>query len=72
MIKQVQDSIEFDCKVYKSHIGSKEEWCDVERHIEYLRKQVDVCRERYEEEIAAYEGKNKWIADLRESLKGCD
>ena len=69
MIKQIEDSIEWDCKFYlfdKEKLDGdswfKEEIKSLEKDLEYYQKS-------YEEECSRVSAKNKWIDDLFNSLK---
>ena len=72
MIRQVQDSIASDCKEYIARIGSREEWLDVNAHINLLKRNIDMEKEFYKKALKHTEECNKWLSDLRESLKGLD
>lgn len=72
MIQQIQNSIEFDCSEYHVSIPDKITWCDIDRHKAALAKEVAFYKERYESQVKAVAEKNKWLGDLRESLKDSD
>lgn len=72
MISQLEESIVFDCDEYKPIIPKKEEWCDVQSHINLLKRNIDISQEHYDKEIISYNKRNQWLSDLRESLKGLD
>lgn len=72
MIKQIHDSIKWDCSEYKAIIPDKEVWCNVKRQVEMRKNTLKICREAYEKHIKAVASQNKWLSDLRESLKDCD
>lgn len=72
MVRQLVDSIDNDCEEYKPIIPEKEEWCDVQSHIDFLKKNIDISQEHYDKEIISYGKRNQWLSDLRESLKGLD
>lgn len=72
MIQQVQDSIEWDCDEYEIETLSFTECIDIQKHIEYLKKDVDFHKNLYQEELKRIEDRNKWLSDLRESLKDLD
>lgn len=72
MIKQLHDSIEWDCSEYKPHIPSKEEWCDIERHKAIFQRSVDMHRDSYEKAIERVASRNQWLKDLRDSLDKAD
>lgn len=68
MIKQLHDSIEWDCSEYQPIIPSKEGWCDIEGHIGRLKQNLQLSKECYEKHLATIASRNKWLTDLRESL----
>lgn len=70
MIKQIHDSIEWDCSEYPLNLCSKEEWCNVERKIKNFQKDVDYYHQEMIKEKERYDSRNKWIKDLRDSLEG--
>lgn len=72
MIKQIQDSIEFDCSEHHISIPDKKTWCDIDRYKLVLAKNVAFFKGRYESQVKAVAEKNKWLSDLIESLKDCD
>ena len=72
MIRQVQESIDSDCEEYIPRIGSRKEWLDVQAHIDFLERNIDMAKGRYEDALKHTEECNKWLSDLRESLKGLD
>lgn len=68
MMKQIKDSIEWDCKDYELKLASKEKWCDVESHIENLLNDVNFYKLQIEKEQYRYDSMNKWLKLLRESF----
>lgn len=68
MIKQIHDSIEWDCKEYMPQLPNKDEWCDICRYIASLKKDVEYYQEAYDKEQARYASLNKWLDDLRNSF----
>lgn len=72
MIEQIEDCIEPDCRKWNPTIGDKEDCLNVDEHVNYLKRCARVARESYEKHVAGVEARNKWLSDLRESLKGCD
>lgn len=67
-VTQLKNSINHDCGVTKFEFPIKEVWIK-----QYSKKsiedEIEFYKKRHEEEIAAYVRKNKWIKDLRDSLK---
>lgn len=72
MIKQIHDSIEWDCSEYTPHIPDKAEWCDIERHKSMMENEIALFQKTYYKALESTASRNKWLADLRESLKDCD
>lgn len=70
MIKQIQDSIEWDCSEYTPHIPDKAKWCNIEGHIDMLKMSLEQAEKIYEKNLETTASRNKWLSDLRESLKG--
>lgn len=70
MIKQLTDSIDGDCKMLDLHIETKEEYIEYmkKREPEWLLEEIGFYEERMRKEREAYDAKNKWIEDLRNSL----
>lgn len=70
MVEQIESSIKFDCdeEYYltptEKLVGS--EW--LAKEIERVSKEIKYCTTEYNKEVGRTENRNKWIADLRESL----
>lgn len=69
MIDQLHDSIDFDCSEYRPLISDKEEYIARNRNGEYLKEELDFYEKRWHEEIERTNSRNKWLKELRESLK---
>lgn len=69
MIDQLQDSIDFDCREYQPVISDREEYIARNRSGEYLKEELDFYEKRWHEEIERTNSRNKWLKELRESLK---
>lgn len=69
MIDQLHDSIEFDCSEYRPIISDREEYIARNRSGEYLKEELDFYEKRWHEEIERTNSRNKWLKELRESLK---
>lgn len=72
MIDQIHKGLEWDCKEYELRLPDKDEWCDVENHINNLKQSLKIAKDCYENDLKATEARNEWLAILRESLKDCD
>lgn len=70
-IKQIQESIEWDCDIVKMSYPVKES-ADVwlKNSIDGAQRTLDHYIKRKEEEIKNVESANKWVYDLLESLGG--
>jgi len=68
MVKQLEDSIEFDCNVsYLKEVQvTFEQW--EEDRLDSLEKDLVRYKESQEEEDARTEGRNRWVRDLKKSL----
>jgi len=71
MLKQLDDSIKWDCHDYSKNdsptLLTGLEW--KKRAEDYLVRTINVSTESYENECRSIKNKNKWIKDLRDSLK---
>lgn len=72
MISQLETSIKHDCGEYKPIIGEKEEWLNVQKHIDFLKTNMDLDAERLEKHLRYVDERNKWFSDLRKSLEDID
>lgn len=69
MIKHIHDSLDWDCKEYIPLLPKKDEWCDIERYTNSLKREVEYYQESYDKEQARYASMNKWMDDLRNSFE---
>lgn len=69
MEKQLYESMEWDCKWYEPHIMTKEIFLSRSKEAKFLKECMENSKERLEKEIARVNSINKWLKDLRESLK---
>lgn len=69
MIDQLHDSIEADCCEYQPRIPDKEEYVAFHRSGKYLKEELDFYEKRWREEVERTNARNKWLSELRESLK---
>lgn len=69
MIDQLQDSIDFDCSENQPVISDREEYIARNRSGEYLKEELDFYEKRWHKEIERTNSRNKWLKELRESLK---
>ena len=69
MVDQLHDSIEWDCSEYQPTISSKEEYVASHRSSKALKEGLDFYEKRWRDEVERTNSRNKWLKDLRESLK---
>lgn len=71
MIRQLEDSIECDCKPYAqaAYFPTKEEYVKNELSADSLEREVKYYQEQWDEEVRRCEEANKWIDDLLSSLE---
>lgn len=71
MVEQISISIEFDCDVsYYCDSGKPltgKEW--VAKKIQQLTEDIDYHTKQHKEEIERVAGRNKWLRQLRNSIK---
>lgn len=72
MIKQIHDSIEWDCSEYTPLIPDKAEWCDIGRYKIMMENEIALFQKTYYKALESTASRNKWLSDLRESLRDCD
>lgn len=72
MIEQIHNSIEWDCSEYTPPIPNKDEWCDIGRYKVELEEEIALSQKSYYKAVESVASRNKWLTDLRESLKDCD
>ena len=71
MISQIEQSIDFDCKIYPSEINSPlsgKKWLEGKR--KELLWEIEYHTKEDHEECERVAGRNLWLKQLRESLKG--
>lgn len=70
MISQIEESIDFDCSFYDYEI-KKENYIDYKQNkIRTLKEDLMYHIKQHKNEVKRTYKRNKWIKDLRESLKG--
>lgn len=69
MIDQLHDSIDFDCSEYQPVISDREGYIARNRSGEYLKEELDFYEKKWHDEIERTNSRNKWLKELRESLK---
>lgn len=72
MEKQLYESMEWDCKWYEPHIMTKEIFLSNSKDAKFLKECMETCKKRWERAIEAVNSKNKWLKDLRESLRNME
>lgn len=69
MIDQLQDSIESDCIEYRPLFPNQDEYIARNRNSKYLKEELDFYEKQWHDEIERTNSRNKWLKELRESLK---
>ncbi len=71
MISQIEESIDFDCKVYPNKTNmplSGKDWLKEKR--DHILWEIEYHTKEDREECERVAGRNLWLKQLRESLKG--
>lgn len=70
MVEQIEQSIDFDCKVYRPDRVTDDpiRWRNLQ--IEAAKSNIAYHEKEHQKEIERTASRNKWIADLRSSLNG--
>lgn len=69
MIDQLHDSIESDCIEYRPLFPNQDEYIARNRNSKYLKKELEFYEKQWHDEIERTNSRNKWLKELRESLK---
>lgn len=72
MERQLTDSIEWDCKEYEPNILTKDEFISSNKASEPLKECMGLYKNRWQVEIATVNSRNRWLKDLRESLRNTE
>lgn len=72
MEQQLTESIEWDCKEYDPHIMTKEKFISSGKNPAFLKECMELSMKRLERVTTAVNNRNKWLKDLRESLKNME
>lgn len=72
MIRQLEESIDWDCREYNVRVLSREGWIKVCLSVDVFKRRMDSYFEDWQAEVAKTEERNRWLKDLRESLEGID
>lgn len=72
MIQQLEESLEWDCLIYKADILNKDEWIESFCSVDAVKRRMDSYFEYWQKEVARTEERNCWLKDLRVSLEGID
>lgn len=71
MLEQIKSSIDFDCSTSYLKPRPVIPWQEYKvTELASAEKDVERCREGWREEQERTAGRNKWVRDLRESLRG--
>lgn len=71
MEKQLSESIEWDCEEYKPYIKTKESFMLIHSQAS-LKEDMEISKKRLERAIEGTNSLNKWMKDLRESLRNME
>lgn len=69
MLSQLRESMEWDCSVLHPYIPDKKEWISRKLNGKDIKEEMEHYKNLWEKELAATESRNKWIKELRDSLK---
>ena len=69
MVKQIQDSIDFDCRVYEPRIVTREEYIKSYMSPAHLLRDIEYYSEEYKNEVHACQKRKEWVMQLMDSLK---
>ena len=69
MIQQLEDSIDFDCRISELHIPSEQEYIANCLSLSSLEDDIAYYQDRWNKEVKHCEEMNKWIDDLLSSLE---
>lgn len=72
MEQQLTESIEWDCKEYEPHIVTRKQFISSGKHPGALKEYMEICRDDLERATTVVNNRNKWLKDLRESLKNME
>lgn len=68
MLKQLQDSIDFDCSSYAPKVTNREEYIKDGMSPDRFLRRISHYREMWEKEVRRSEESKKWMKDLMDSL----
>lgn len=69
MLSQLRESMEWDCSVLSLYIPDKKEWISQKLSGEDIKERMEHFKKSWEKELAVAESRNRWIRELRDSLK---
>ena len=69
MIRQLQESVYYDCVVYSPYTDDREEYIKYHMSPEPLLKEIAYYKERYEKEVELCNNRKQWVIKLMQSLK---
>lgn len=69
MIRQLQESVYYDCVVYSPYTDDREEYIKYHMSTEPLLKEIAYYKERYEKEVELCNNRKQWVIKLMQSLK---
>lgn len=69
MLLQLNESIEWDCSSCPPHVPEKQEWISRKLNGEDIKREMEYYKKLWDEELELTESRNKWIKELKDSLK---
>ena len=69
MLKQLNKSLEFDCKPYNPICESREEYIKARITPDYFLWEIEYYKEEWDKEVERCESRKRWVIQLMESLR---
>lgn len=69
MISQLQESMDYDCKVYSPYTDDREEYINYHMSPDHLLREIAHHKECYEKDVELSNNRKQWVIKLMESLK---
>ena len=69
MIKQLENSLNFDCGNYRPVTESREEYIEYRLSTNRFTREIEHYRESYQREVDACNERREWVKQLMDSLK---
>lgn len=72
MEQQLTESIKWDCKEYEPYIMKKDEFISSHKAPEPLKECMELYKNIWQTHVIVVNSRNKWLKDLRESLRNVE